>query len=42
MSFLNSSMILIRWDFISESCFSGVLGHPGFAVVGEMSPDVAK
>jgi hypothetical protein len=28
--------------FKSESCFSGVLGYPGLAVVGELSYDDAK
>jgi hypothetical protein len=28
--------------FKTKSCFSGVLGHPGFAVVGELGSDGAK
>jgi hypothetical protein len=35
MSFLKSSIIM-RSDFRSESCFSGVLGYPGLAMVGEI------
>ena len=27
--------------FISNSCFSGVLGYPGLAVVGELGSDDA-
>ena len=32
----------MRWDFRSESCFSGVLGTPGIAVFGELGSDDAK
>ena len=32
----------MKWNFKSESCFSGVLGYPGLAVVGELSFDVTK
>ena len=42
MSFLKSSIIIMRCDFKSESCFSGVLGYPGLAVVGELGSDDAK
>ena len=28
-------------DFKSKSCFSGVLGYPGLAVVGELDSDTA-
>ena len=42
MSFLKSSIIIMRYDFKSESCFSGVLGYPGLAVVGELGSDDAK
>ena len=42
MSFLKSSVIILRYDFKSESCFSGVLGYPGLAMVGEMSSNDAK
>ena len=31
----------MRYDFKSESCFSGVLGYPGLAVVGELGSDDA-
>ena len=34
MSFSKSSMTIMECDFKSESCFSGVLGYPGFTVVG--------
>ena len=34
MSFLKSSTSIMRYDFKSESCFSGVLGYPGLAEVG--------
>ena len=34
MSFLLSSIIIMRSDFRSESCFSGVLGYPGLAMMG--------
>ena len=36
MSFLKSYIIVKRYDFKSESCFSCVLGIPGLAVVGEL------
>ena len=42
MSFLKSSIIIIRCDFKSEFCFSGVLGYPGPTVVGELVSDDAK
>ena len=42
MSFLKSSIIIMRCHFKSVSCFSGVLGYPGLAVVGEMDADDAK
>ena len=42
MSFLKSSIIIMIYDFKSESCFSGVLGYPGFTVVGELLSDDAK
>lgn len=41
MYFLRSSIIFMRWDFRSESCFSGVLAYPGFAVLGELGFNVA-
>jgi hypothetical protein len=34
MLFLKSSTSIIKYEFKSESCFSGVLGYPGLAVVG--------
>jgi hypothetical protein len=33
MSFLKSSISMMRYDFKSESCFSGELGYPGLAMV---------
>jgi hypothetical protein len=36
MSFLNSSITIIRSNFRSESCFSGVMVYPGLAMVGEL------
>ena len=42
MSFLKSSIFIMRCDFISHSCFSGVLEYPGLAVVGELGYDDAK
>ena len=42
MSFLKSSIIIMRFDFKSESCFSCVLGYPGLFVVGELVSDDAK
>jgi hypothetical protein len=32
----------MRSDFKSESLFSGVLGYPGLAVVGELGSDDAN
>jgi hypothetical protein len=32
----------MRYDFKSESCFSGVLGYLGLAVVGVLGSDDAK
>jgi hypothetical protein len=42
MSFLKSSIIIMRCDFKSEFWFSGVLGYPGIAVVGELGSNDAK
>ena len=42
MSFLKSSIIIMKRDFKSESCFSDVLGYPGLAVVGELGTDDDK
>ena len=32
----------MRYDFKSESCFSGVLGYPGFTVLGVLGSNDAK
>jgi hypothetical protein len=32
----------MRYDFKSESCFSGVVGYPGLTVVGVLCSDDAK
>jgi hypothetical protein len=42
MSFLKSSISIMSYDFKSESCFSGVLGYPGLAVLGVLVSDDAK
>jgi hypothetical protein len=42
MSFLKSSISIMRCDFKLESCFSGVLDYPGLIVVGEPDSDDAK
>jgi hypothetical protein len=42
MFFLKSSIIIMRSDFRSESYFSGVLGYPGLAMVGELGSDDAR
>jgi hypothetical protein len=42
MSSLRSSIILMIWNFRSESCFLGVLGDPGLAVVGELYSNRTK
>jgi hypothetical protein len=36
------SIIIMRCDFKSESCFTGMLVYIVFAVVGEMGSDYAK
>ena len=41
MSFFCSSSSIMTSDFKSKSCFSGVLGHPGLAIVGELGSDAA-
>ena len=41
MSFLKSYISIMKYDFKSSSCFSGVLGYPGLAVVGELGSDGA-
>jgi hypothetical protein len=38
-SFLMSSATIKRYDFKPEFCFSGVLGYPRLAEVGELSSD---
>jgi hypothetical protein len=42
MPFLKSSTTIMRYEFKSESCFSGVLGYPGLAVVGILPSDDAQ
>jgi len=42
MSFLKSSTIIIKCDFISISCFSSEFGYLVFALVGELGSDDAK
>jgi hypothetical protein len=37
MSFLDSSIIIMRYDFKSKSCFSSVLVYPELAVMGGIS-----
>ena len=39
MSFLKSSIILMRSDFRSESCFFSVMVYPGLSMVGELGSD---
>jgi hypothetical protein len=39
---LKPSIIIIRNDFRSMSCFSGVMVYPGLAMVGELGADDAK
>ena len=39
MLFLKSSIIIMRYDFKSETSFSYVLGYPGLALVGELDVD---
>jgi hypothetical protein len=39
---LKSSIIFMKLEFGSESCFMGMLGYPGLAMVGELGSDVAK
>ena len=41
MSFLKSSISIMRCDFKSRSCSSGVLWYSGFAIVGELGSDGA-
>ena len=42
MSFSMSSVIIMRNEFRSESCFSSVIVYPGLAMVGELGSDDAK
>ena len=42
MSFLKSSIIIMRSDFRSISCFSGVMVYPGLAMVQELGSEDAK
>jgi hypothetical protein len=42
LSFLRSSITIMRPDFRSESCFSSVMVFPGLAMVGELCSDDAK
>jgi hypothetical protein len=42
LSSLRFSIIFVRWDFRSESYFSGMLGYPGFAVVGKLGSESAN
>jgi hypothetical protein len=42
MSFLKSSIIIMRSDFRSESCFSGLMVYPGLAMEGELGSDGAN
>jgi hypothetical protein len=39
MTFLKSSISIMRCDFKTKSSFSGVLGYPGLAVVDLRSDD---
>jgi hypothetical protein len=42
ISFLKPSVIIMKSDFRSESCFSGVIVYPRHAMVGESGSDDAK
>jgi hypothetical protein len=42
MPFLKSSTRIVRYDFKSESCFSGMLEYLGLAVVGVLGSDDAN
>ena len=37
-----SSIIIMRCDFKSKSCFSSVMGYPGLAMLGELGADDAR
>jgi hypothetical protein len=38
----NYMVIIMRSNFKSESCFSGVILYPGLAMVGELGSDDTK
>jgi hypothetical protein len=42
MPFLKSFTTIMRYDFKSDSCLSGVLGYPGFSVAGVLGSDDAQ
>jgi hypothetical protein len=42
MSFLKSSIVIMRCDFKPESWFSSALGYPGLAMMGDQISDDAK
>jgi hypothetical protein len=42
MTFLKLSITSMKLEFRSESCFKGVFGYPGLAVVGELGSDNVK
>jgi hypothetical protein len=42
VSFLMSSIINIRSDFISDSCISSVMGYLGLAMVEDLGSDDVK
>ena len=42
MSFLKSSITIMKSNVRSESCFLIVMVYPGLAVVGELRSDDAK
>ena len=42
MFFLKFPISIMKYDFKSESCFSGVLGYLGLTVVGALGSDDAR
>ena len=42
MSFLKSSISIMRYDFTFTACFFRVLGNPGLFMVGELGSDGAN
>jgi hypothetical protein len=42
MPVLRSSIHIMRYDFKSESPFSGMLGYPGLSVLGVLGSDDAE